>query len=189
MKRLKVIIMLVLILAACARQDQSPQAGDWIMFKAGMNHQPCATGCVLWLGDSNSFYMNLPACNAGVPGIRVEGVISLIDSYLEYDPVRIFVMIGTNNKYDPDFRAQYEAMMLKLLAEGAPLYCISILPVWDDADNQWYEQANLQIQDLCSIHGATYIQTTGIEDEDLCDGVHLNHTGQKKFIDQITPYL
>lgn len=115
---------------------------------------------------------------------------------------KVFVMVGTNNVdriFDgscplPQAEADINDMLYKLwsLFGNAQLYVINILPRQNHSKNSVVQSLNCFIEQLCKVHGLTFINTetsenhffsdnNGIRYYDLFmggyDNVHLNNRG------------
>ncbi len=141
---------------------------------------------------------------------REDGVQEIaLDAVAAANPKAVYVLLGTNSlvsaneQKEQSFLAYYERMlqMLKEAAPGATLYVQSIPPVRPEIttlDNDQIRRVNEQLAQLALAQGCRYLnlhEFLADDNGDLKaelaaeDGIHLNGTGYKQWVDYISRHV
>lgn len=141
---------------------------------------------------------------------REDGVQEIaLDAVAAANPKAVYVLLGTNSlvsadeKKEESFLAYYERMiqMLKETVPDAELYIQSITPVRPDVstlNNEQIRRVNEQLAQLALAQGCHYLDLhefladeNGDLNADLAanDGIHLNGTGYKQWVDYLNRHV
>lgn len=174
---------------------------------------------IVFLGDSitewypfGSLYeRNIPIVNSGKAGYRTfELLPELKELVYQYNPTKVFILIGTNDINTHSGKKQLinniEKMIkrIKKHRKQCKIYVQSIYPVnkednqkENEIENKDIKDVNKKIRKICKKHNVTYINVYKyLIDEggylDLQytkDGLHLNDLGYLKVTKVLTPYV
>lgn len=141
---------------------------------------------------------------------REDGVQEIaLDAVAAADPKAVYVLLGTNSlvsadeKKEESFLAYYERMiqMFKEVVPDAELYIQSITPVRPEVstlNNEQIRRVNEKLAQLALAQGCHYLDLhdcladeNGDLSADLAaeDGIHLNGTGYKQWVDYISRHV
>lgn len=175
----------------------------------------------LFLGDSITYGWDLNKfftdsyINKGINGAVTNDLIDRVkEDVIDYQPKKIFILIGTNDLGNGKKPAEVVNNIDKLIrmiqseSKNTKIYVESILPVNDSddreehhdlekRDNSVTKKTNEELKELCKRRNVTYIHTYDEflnEDGNLkldytYDGLHLNNEGYEKLKNIIKKYL
>lgn len=178
----------------------------------------------LFLGDSitdyydlDKYFEELPTVNSGSPGNTTDDILKdMKDRVYQYNPSKIFLLIGTNDYEFSNGNESIEENVTKIIDEIqenrplAEIYIESIYPVnRNESDkhglnmnknhnNENIEQANEMLREIAKEKNSTYIDLYSIlyneEDEGLKldyskDGLHISDKGYEVITKELKKYL
>lgn len=179
---------------------------------------------IVFLGDSliefyrtEYFYEDLPIINSGKAGITsVELMDTLKERVYDYNPTKVFILVGTNDINDKDLNnddiPNNIEKMIKDIRKNRPkaiLYVLSIYPInsSDDKkinkdnvlprDNKEIKRINTMIEKMCEKDKVTYIdmysklieKNGSLNIDYTTDGLHLSDIGYFKVTKELLPYI
>ncbi len=179
---------------------------------------------IVFLGDSITDWYpfeglyedNIPIVNSGKAGYRTFELLPELEELVyQYNPTKVFILIGTNDLNTHSGKKQLVKnieKMIKRIKKHRPkckIYVQSIYPVNKtenkkiDADkvnkreNKDIKEVNKKIKKLCKQYDITYINVhKHLLDEEgnlalkyTKDGLHLNDLGYLKVTKVLTPYV
>ncbi len=145
--------------------------------------------------------------NRGISGDTAWGVMKRLDEVTAGKPVKVFLMIGTNDlnreKSVTEVRDKIREI-LELIKEKSPsteIYLQSVLPVWDGIwgvrNNATIDQLNRELVALADSTGVNWVDLVPHFKDDggslhknlTGEGLHLNGNGYKVWYSVIRKYL
>lgn len=165
---------------------------------------------VAFLGDSitarfewQEYFAGLTVSNRGIDSDVCEGVYHRLDTVINQNPDKLFVMIGINDirqQIDPDVTMGFYAAMIDRLQSELPecqIYLQSVLPVnfSTGIDNAQVQSLNARIKELADASSLTYIDLYSelVTDDNnfllTADGVHPTGEGYRIWMDVIEPFV
>ena len=167
---------------------------------------------VVFVGDSltervkwNELFPHLQTKNRGISSDTTEGVLARLDSVVQTEPKKIFIMIGINDiaqgKSMQDAIYNYENIIssLKETLPKSEIYIQSVLPVSGSYKN--FNKSVVQYNDLLKViveeQSVTYIDLWSefldeqgmLKEEYSYDGIHLSADGYRKWREIISTYI
>ena len=170
------------------------------------------TGCeVAMVGDSltmyglwDEFFPDLTVVNRGIGSDVTEGVLNRLDTVIEVNPQKVFLMIGTNDvarRIDRDKSVANMAKILETLEYQLPnskIYVESVLPrtakyatdieaLNDEYKSLCDKRNNVTFIDMYSL----YLREDGKPKTELFanDGYHMSGQGYAVWIEEIKGYV
>ncbi|MEG2286159.1 MAG: GDSL-type esterase/lipase family protein [Eubacterium sp.] len=166
---------------------------------------------IVFVGDSitekcewQEFYKDKVVCNRGIGSDMSEGVLNRLETVVDLNPKKIFIMIGINDlgkEINSDkTMANYQEIIhtLKKLLPESEIYIESILPVEkiSSIKNEDVQKLNTKIKALSEQENLEYInlydlmvdETNHLKDDYSVDGVHLTGEAYQIWIDAISEY-
>ena len=167
---------------------------------------------VVFVGDSltdrvkwNELFPNLQTKNRGISSDTTGGVLARLDSVVQTEPKKIFIMIGINDigqeKPIQDAIYNYENIIssLKESLPKAEIYVQSVLPVSGSKKefNESVVKYNELLREVAEEQEVMYIDLWSefvdedgvLREEYSFDGVHLTANGYKQWKDIISDYV
>lgn len=170
----------------------------------------------IFLGDSlthrydlKKYFSNKPVVNSGEDGYKTTDLIERLDEMVyEYNPSKVFILIGTNDLTEENFDINTIVDNIKEITQKikknrphATLYIESLYPVDSERvknrNNKDIQEINKLLKQICKDENMTYIDIHSIlkdESGDLKkdyteDGIHINESGYQKITDTLNKYL
>lgn len=167
---------------------------------------------LVFCGDSISFrvqwneiFPDKITKNRGIPGDSSSGLLARIDSIIQTNPQKVFILIGINdicNEVRVEvFLDNYRRILEKLQSElpNSKIYVQSILPVKAD-EKQWNKDVvffNSELMEICKKSNVTYIDLWNhfansdgeLREEYSYDGIHLSSIGYKCWKEILNKYV
>ncbi|MDG5813894.1 GDSL-type esterase/lipase family protein [Chitinispirillales bacterium ANBcel5] len=166
---------------------------------------------IVFLGDSltrsvnwQRFFPNVAVHNFGISGDTSFGVLARLHQVTSSGPMKIFLLIGTNELYTYKNATNKEVLnntvkiidVLKTASPPTKIYVQSIMP----RHKKWGEEIgifNHVLKHTVSNYGAEYIDlwpaladdSGGLKKEFTVDFLHLNNRGKKAWVNHITEFV
>ena len=161
-------------------------------------------------GDWSRLFPKVNTVNRGIGGDTTLGLLNRLDTIVDLNPEKIFLMIGTNDLcFNRSIEETIESynQILKTLHEKLPhsaIYIESVLPFNDEIFPSVYLRTNpniLQLNDelrkLAEKYGDEYIDLVPVFQDEAgrlpqeltSDGLHLNERGYELWHRQIEPFV
>ena len=170
-------------------------------------------GCVIFLGDSLTDFLNLNellpginAINRGIAGDTTRGVLHRLDEVIRHKPEKLFLLIGTNDiaiGVSPEKIASNIREIITRIKEGTPgtkIYLQTLLPtnssLHRDRPNDKINAVNEMLKPIAVETGCELVDLHALLSENgelpgryTFDGLHINGEASQKWIDFIKPLL
>ena len=172
----------------------------------------------LFLGDSltdyfdlESYFPNQPVVNSGIAGNTTDQILASMKTRVyDYNPSKIFLLIGTNDLRDGKPQEAVVQNIEKIIEEiqinrkQAEIFVESLYPVNASVSsavgirsNETIQNINAQLQEYCNEKDLTYIDLYAkLQDEQgnlqtqyTVDGLHLNDAGYQVVAKVLQEYL
>jgi len=165
---------------------------------------------IVFLGDSitfrsewSEFFPDENVINRGIGGDTTEGVYNRLDSILENNPNKIFLMIGINDilqgKKIDETSKNYKLILEKIKSSSpkTQVYIQSVLPVNNRIkgvriDNKDIINLNKKIKELATQSGYEFLdiysllsESNQLQEKFTVDGIHLTGEAYKEWVDYI----
>ena len=171
-------------------------------------------GGIVFLGDSitegfplGQYFPGMHVVNRGIGGDRVTGVLDRMEvSVYDLKPVKLFLMIGTNDILWPqskikEWTRNYDNLVVKI-KEHCPdcaIYAQSILPTSGKfaQHNKTVKRYNAVIKKIAKkravnyldIHSTLVNESGELRSDYTKDGVHLTPAGYMRWVALLEPYI
>ena len=171
-------------------------------------------GGIVFLGDSitegfplGQYFPGMHVVNRGIGGDRVTGVLDRMEvSVYDLKPVKLFLMIGTNDILWPqseikEWTRNYDNLIVKI-KEHCPdcaIYAQSILPTGGKyaQHNKTVKKYNAVIKRIAKKRGVNYLdihsalvnESGELRSDCTNDGVHLTPAGYMRWVALLEPYI
>jgi lysophospholipase L1-like esterase len=145
--------------------------------------------------------------NRGIGGDVTDGILERLDEVTESRPLKIFLMIGTNDLSEGrsvDYITENFKRIIERIRESTPatkIYIQSVLPV-DDAVHYTRRNSDIiavndRLKEIASLNGLEYIdlfslfrlENNRLNPEYSYDGLHLNGKGYQVWKEAIRKYV
>ena len=172
----------------------------------------------LFLGDSltdyfdlESYFPNQPVVNSGIAGNTTDQILASMKTRVyDYNPSKIFLLIGTNDLRDGKSQEAVVQNIEKIIEEiqinrkQAEIFVESLYPVNASVSsavgirsNETIQNINAQLQEYCNEKDLTYIDLYAkLQDEQgnlqtqyTVDGLHLSDMGYQVVAEVLQEYL
>ena len=172
----------------------------------------------LFLGDSltdyfdlETYFPNQPVVNSGIAGNTTDQILASMKTRVyDYNPSKIFLLIGTNDLRDGKSQEAVVQNIEKIIEEiqinrkQAEIFVESLYPVNASVSsavgirsNETIQNINAQLQEYCNEEDLTYIDLYAkLQDEQgnlqtqyTVDGLHLNDAGYQVVAKVLQEYL
>lgn len=172
----------------------------------------------LFLGDSltdyfdlESYFPNQPVVNSGIAGNTTDQILASMKTRVyDYNPSKIFLLIGTNDLRDGKSQEAVVQNIEKIIEEiqinrkQAEIFVESLYPVNASVSsavgvrsNATIQNINVQLQEYCNEKDLTYIDLYAkLQDEQgnlqtqyTVDGLHLSDMGYQVVAEVLQEYL
>lgn len=182
------------------------------MFKS----EPTNEGCIVFLGDSLTDFLNLDellpgmnVINRGIGGDTTKGVLQRLDEVIRHKPAKLFLLIGTNDiayEVSPEKITDNIRRIITRIKEGSPgtkIYLQTLLPTNSafntnstNRPNEKINAVNKNLRPLAAETGCELVDLNALLSENgelprryTSDGLHINVEAQRKWIEHIKPLL
>lgn len=175
---------------------------------------PNADDEIIFLGNSitdqaewSEMFGNPRIKNRGIGGDVTDGILERLDEVTESRPLKIFLMIGTNDLSEGrsvDYITENFKRIIERIRESTPatkIYIQSVLPV-DDAVHYTRRNSDIiavndRLKEIASLNGLEYIdlfslfrlENNRLNPEYSYDGLHLNGKGYQVWKEAIRKYV
>ena len=157
-----------------------------------------------WYPISEMYSKDIPIVNSGIAGYETKDIINRLDELVyQYNPTKVFVLIGTNDlKYKDDDEKKVVENIKKIVTEikkyrpKTKIYIQSIFPVnreleynaTEERYNEEIKTVNKQVKEYCLKSNITYINIYdeliddkgNLAEKYTVDGLHLSTKGYIK---------
>ena len=171
---------------------------------------PVEENSIIMLGDSitergdwDTLFPDKNMVNFGISGDNSGGVLKRINQVIKWKPLKVFIMVGTNDFYaerPADLIPNYEEIVSAIQKDSpdTEIYLQSILPARNSMrDNSAIINLNTKIEGVAEKYGVKYIELYSefidangdLQSGYTVDNLHLNDAGYAKWIEIIEGYM
>lgn len=196
-----------------AKPDNVIHNSYYMMKQSMFNNARTNEGCVIFLGDSITDFLNLDellpgvdALNRGIAGDTTFGVLHRLDEVIRHKPSKLFLLIGVNDiayGVSPEKITDNIRQIITRIKEGSPetkIYLQTITPtnsaLYKQSPNDKINAVNKMLKPLAGELGCELVDLNALLSENgelparyTFDGLHINGEAAKKWIEHIKPLL
>lgn len=196
-----------------AKPDNVIHDPYYMMKQSMFNNARTNEGCVIFLGDSLTDWLNLDellpevnALNRGIAADTTSGVLQRLDEVIRHKPSKLFLLIGVNDiamGVGPEKITDNIRQVITRLKEGTPetkIYLQTLLPtnsaLHKQRPNDKINAVNKMLKSLAVESGCELVDLNALLSENgelparyTFDGLHINGEAAKKWIEHIKPLL